>query len=131
MQILVRGVSSSYLIIAVPSEESFLQYVVNGLLNMPPNHISRFSDKTLHKIAQIFPLRLVEIYHENLQKGHFAFFAETMFMKRIFPARLIDRRLVRRIIAKIYSFKSKIFKPKINAKDIMGHTVVAVYEYKA
>lgn len=95
---------------------------------MPPHHISRFSDKTLRKIAKIFGLKLIGIYHENLQKEHFTFYAQTLFLKRIFKVKLIDRRLMRRIISKLYSFYLRIFKPKLNPKDIYGHTVVAVYE---
>ncbi|STO97553.1 bifunctional 2-polyprenyl-6-hydroxyphenol methylase/3-demethylubiquinol 3-O-methyltransferase UbiG [Helicobacter canis] len=113
-----------YLIIAVPSQDSFLQYCVNGVLNMPPHHISRFSDKTLQEIANIFNLELLEIYHEQVQPEHIDFYKATMWAKLFLPTPLIDRGLLRKFINKAgFIGRSFIKIPP----DAYGHTAVAVY----
>ena len=115
------------LIIGIPSEDSFLQYCVNGILNMPPHHISRFSDKTLNKIAEIFNLDLLDLYHEKIQKEHFDFYKSTIWAKRILPTPLIDTSLKRKLVNKF----GKLIKPFMKIPDDeYGHTVVAVYKIK-
>lgn len=116
-----------YLIIAVPSEDSFLQYCVNGILNMPPHHISRFSDKTLQEIARIFNLTLLEIYHEQVQPEHIDFYKATMWAKLFLPTPLIDRGLARKFINKAGFIGRSFIKIPPNAK---GHTAVAIYTLK-
>ena len=71
---------------------------------MPPHHVSRFSDTTLHKIADIFNLQLLDLYHEN-----------------------VDRGITRKIINKIGKVGKHFIKIPPNA---YGHTVVAVYTPK-
>ncbi len=100
---------------------------MNGILNMPPHHISRFSDKTLESIARIFDLELVELYHEPLQKGHINFYKNTMWAKKFLPVSLIDKGLLRKIINKCGTFGKKFIKIPPNT---YGHTVVAVYRRK-
>ena len=116
-----------YLIIAVPSEDSFLQYCVNGILNMPPHHISRFSDRTLQEIARIFNLTLLEIYHEQVQPEHIDFYKATMWAKHFLPTPLIDRGLARKFINKAGFIGRSFIKIPPNAK---GHTAVAIYTLK-
>ena len=115
------------LIIGIPSEDSFLQYCVNGILNMPPHHISRFSDKTLNKIAEIFNLDLLDLYHEKIQKEHFDFYKTTIWAKRILPTPLIDTGLKRKLVNRF----GRLVKPFMKIPDDeYGHTVVAVYKIK-
>ena len=40
------------LIICVPSFDSYLRYQTNALLNLPPHHLSHWSDQCLRRIAQ-------------------------------------------------------------------------------
>ena len=115
----------SRLIIAVPSEDSFLRYCVNGILNMPPHHISRFSDKTLQHIAKIFNLHLIDLYHEPVQPEHIEFYKSTMWSRIFLPTPLIDRGILRKFINKAGVLGKKLIQIPPNA---YGHTVVAVYE---
>lgn len=108
----------------MPSQDSFLQYCVNGILNMPPHHISRFSDKTLQEIARIFNLTLLEIYHEQVQSEHIDFYKATMWAKLFLPTPLIDRGLARKFINKAGFIGRSFIKIPPNAK---GHTTVAIY----
>lgn len=117
----------SRLIIAVPSEDSFLRYCVNGILNMPPHHISRFGDKTLHHIAKLFNLHLIEIYHEPVQPEHREFYKATMWAKKFLPTPLIDRGIMRKFIGKAGILGRRFIQIPPNT---YGHTAVAVYELR-
>lgn len=108
--------------VAVPSEDSFIQYATNGILNMPPHHISRFSDKSLQYIAKIFNLELISIWHETVQPEHKAFYQATMFSKRFFKPALLSRNPLRKITNKLGRLFEKV------PKNTYGHTVVAIYK---
>lgn len=110
------------IIIAVPCEDSFLQYVTNGILNMPPHHVGRFSDKCLSNIAKLFNLNLINLYHEKVQPEHINFYKSTMFSKRFFTPQLLSSNPFRRITNRLGRFFEKI------PENAYGHTVVAVYQ---
>lgn len=113
------------MIIAIPSEESFLKDCVNGILNMPPHHLSRFSDKTLQNIAEIFDLKLIDIYHENIQPEHIDMYRSIQWAKKFLPAPLIDRGLLRKIINRFGIIGRRFIKIPPTA---YGQSVVAIYE---
>ncbi|WP_236035813.1 class I SAM-dependent methyltransferase [Helicobacter turcicus] len=127
------------LFVAVPSEEGFMRYVSNEILNCPPHHVSRYTDKALHKIAEIFQLEFVEIWHEpsNLTK--------TNWQRMIFEAREFiknDKLVLRdekyegimkiKCIRRLMHSFNKRWAKFINVKvpNDYGHTVVAVYKKK-
>ena len=66
------------LVLSVPSYDSFGRYATNFSLDLPPHHVSRWSDKALRNIANIFSLAVVEIWHESLQILHKQFYAQTI-----------------------------------------------------
>ena len=75
------------LIIAVPSDDSFIRGAVNAYLNMPPHHASRWPDKTIKNIAPLFNINFIELHHEPLHKIHRRFYAKTKiyhFLNRLF-----------------------------------------------
>lgn len=119
--------SDKLLIIAVPSEDSFIQHCTNGILNMPPHHISRFSDKCLNNIAKIFDLELLEIYHEKIQNEHIDFYKSTIWAKIFLKPLLIDTSIKRKFVNKFGILGKKFIKIPKNA---CGHTVVGVYKIK-
>jgi 2-polyprenyl-3-methyl-5-hydroxy-6-metoxy-1,4-benzoquinol methylase len=116
------------LIFSVPSEDSFLTCVVNGILNLPPHHVTRWTDTTLKKIAELFNLDLIEIHHEALQDIHKKLYMSTTIEKLFLPPKLIDMSLKRIIVNHVSKVVSiieiyrlgKDFKPK-------GHSVLCVY----
>lgn len=111
----------------MPSEDSFIKYATNGILNMPPHHISRYNDKTLENITKIFNLELVEIHHENIQKEHFDFYKAAIWAQIFLKPRLIDESIYRKIINRFGIIGKKFIKVPPNA---IGHTVSAVYRIK-
>jgi SAM-dependent methyltransferase len=58
------------LIIAVPSEDSFMADEVNNVLNMPPHHLTRWTDTALESIARVAGLRLIHLEHEPVSDIH-------------------------------------------------------------
>jgi len=121
------------MIIAVPAEDSLLVKVYNNLLNMPPHHITRWSDRALRSIPDYYSFDLVELIHEPVAKIHAHLFRSAQLFSRIStflaPNPLIlDRRLRARIANKIAEICSRIFPfyPAITAAT-PGHTVVAIY----
>ena len=113
------------LIVAVPSEDSFLKHSVNNALNLPPHHVSRFSDKALESIATIFNLKLLDIYHEGLDPQHIDWFKETMWAKKFLPTPLINRSFERKLVNKL----GRIFGKNLISipKNTYGHTALAIY----
>jgi len=70
-------------IIAVPSEDSFINQAVNFYLNMPPHHVSRWTDESLKNIAILNNLELSSLIHEPLQSFHKLFYLKTLITKRL------------------------------------------------
>lgn len=57
------------LIFCVPNSESFLKYEYN-LLDMPPHHLTQWSDSSFKYLETIFPLRVEKILVEPLATYH-------------------------------------------------------------
>jgi len=116
------------LIIAVPSEDSFLKYVNNGILNMPPHHVTRWSDKTFKYIADTYNLTIETIYHERVQDVHKKWYLSTFFRSALASNKLIDRSLKNKFISKGCSLLSRIFAKSLHDEMLPnGHTVLVVY----
>lgn len=119
------------LIIAVPSEDTYLKYVVNGTLNLPPHHVTRWSDITLKKIATIFNLELVEIHHEKVQKIHRLSYLETLIQSFILTPKLIDESFFRKLVSKGGNLIAQILIKCLKDEFLpYGHTVIGVYRKK-
>lgn len=89
------------LIISTPSEDSFLGEVKDFSLNLPPHHITRWSDRTLENVSKFYNLKLLEIYHEPMIDYH---------------RMLISKNLYKKI------------NPNSKINTAIGHTVIAVYQ---
>jgi len=119
------------MIIAVPSEDSFLRHVKDGILNMPPHHVTRWSDDTLRFIAQQFNLELVTIYHERLQDVHKKWFLQTLINSHFLAPSLLSSTLVQKMTMIISSVISKRLVCFLKRRMLPnGHTVMAVYRKK-
>ncbi|MEI7451812.1 MAG: class I SAM-dependent methyltransferase [Candidatus Falkowbacteria bacterium] len=124
-----------YLIFSVPSNDGFLRFLKNNIFNLPPHHQTRWSDKTLNKLVDIFNLELISINHERLSVEHFSLYiksvAEAIFFKN---NKYVDNSLLYKILSILIRGLSILFLPvimlikKINWNDINGHTVTVVYK---
>lgn len=57
------------LIFGVPNAKSFLRYSFNPL-DMPPHHMTRWTDAVLRKLPRLLPLKLVRVAYEPLRDYH-------------------------------------------------------------
>ncbi|MEJ7769419.1 MAG: methyltransferase domain-containing protein [Chitinophagaceae bacterium] len=100
------------LIIAVPSEESYLQFSTNSILNMPPHHISRWTDKALQHLIKLIDFDSVEIFHDSLDPLHVTSFFSVL-LERSLPfsnrnkVKLLDNSLRYKIRMKIAGILAK------------------------
>lgn len=122
------------LILSVPSENSFVSLQTNAVLNMPPHHLSRWSDKSLQFIANLFPLEVVMIQHEMLSDIHINSYCSTIIYQAInrftkHKYRLVDTTLSTRLIIKAAYIMGKIYSPVVRriSDTIVGHSVTAIY----
>jgi SAM-dependent methyltransferase len=122
------------LIYGVPSNDSYLRYLQNDYLNLPPHHITRWPDKTLEFISSIFPVSLVSIEHEVLSDSHLMTCAGTM-IKRKFDLlfgreeTIVDRSLGGLLLNRCAHVLAGCVAPLLNdvAFRPRGHTVIATY----
>ncbi len=122
-------------VISVPSEDSYVSLQENALLNMPPHHVSRWTDRCLKNIENFFKIHLEQLEHEELTEVHAASFAG------IIARRLVRQRLGCQTTKLIdLSFRSKAvgriaywitpFCSRFLANSPIyprGHSVTAVY----
>ena len=137
---MVKGLKEGgRIILSVPSGDSFIAYSQNHLLNLPPHHLTWWSDLTFRALARLFPLELIEIYHEPVQEIHLYSYVITLYtqiLNTLLPFTYHTIRahpgLAERIRNKIAVmlcnktlglFKSPRFRP-------IGHTVTAVFRLK-
>ena len=64
------------LILGLPNAKSFLKYQFN-LLDMPPHHMTRWSDDVLKRVASYFPLRLERLAYEPLPEYQVASYVQS------------------------------------------------------
>jgi SAM-dependent methyltransferase len=122
------------LIFTVPAEDSFMAASVLDVLNMPPHHLTRWTDRCLAALAPRFGLEIETLEHEPLADAHVRLFARCVAQASLArllggSPRLLDVRL-RSPLAEIYvrplaalvrrAFREPSLRPA-------GHTVMAVY----
>jgi 2-polyprenyl-3-methyl-5-hydroxy-6-metoxy-1,4-benzoquinol methylase len=119
------------LVVAVPSEDSFLHFASNSPLNMPPHHVTRWSDRALHGVARVTGMRLSLLHHEPLQDIHrdwaMTVLARTMFG---FGKKQIEGRgkFSGRVRARLASMIARLLKSHLPRElQPTGHTVIAIY----
>jgi SAM-dependent methyltransferase len=66
------------LIVSVPAEDSFARYAFWDVLNMPPHHVTRWTDSALRSIGRLCGLTLVELKPEPLPRNTRGPYARSM-----------------------------------------------------
>ena len=127
--------SGGLLIISVPAADSFISKTTNGLLNMPPHHVTWWSDKTLQSVAGLFPLEVVEIEPELLADIHKHWYASTVattavnrILKR--TPKLLDTTIANKFITKLVAILGRIYILGIEDTKMRprGHSITVVYK---
>lgn len=124
------------LVLTVPSEDSFLEHIQDFTLNMPPHHVTKWTDKCLITLEKEFNIKCVHLYHEPLNSFHIPWFFNSMAVYQLNKTLGISHSLIRsprhwisQSIAKVL-FKL-IGKDYPSAYQGHGHTVIAVYKKSA
>jgi 2-polyprenyl-3-methyl-5-hydroxy-6-metoxy-1,4-benzoquinol methylase len=122
------------LILSVPSFDSFSKYVTNFILDMPPHHVTRWTDKALNNISKYFKLELLDIWHEPLQWAHRDFYTRTIVQKIIFrllrkKIRNIDFSLSARVTSRISRVFGNLLTSGLSDEVLLprGISVVSIY----
>jgi SAM-dependent methyltransferase len=121
-----------FLILAVPSFDSFLKHVVNGVLNLPPHHVSHWSDKALIEISRRWNLDVVELHHEKVAPYHKCWQLETFYNNKLraffgVNKRLIDFSVTSKILRRATSLLVKyVNNPGLENEFLNGHSVTIV-----
>lgn len=66
------------LLVAVPADDSFLRLVPDGWLNMPPHHVTRWSDKALQSAVRMQGCTVEDLWHESVADYHQAWYGNVM-----------------------------------------------------
>lgn len=115
------------LIIAVPSEDTYLKYLTNGILNMPPHHVTRWSDKTFSYISKHYKLETTDIYHQQMQQTHKLDYLNTLIQNSILKPKMIDTSLKRKLVNKFSRAISRILAKGMPEQMLPnGHSVLVV-----
>lgn len=122
------------LILSVPSDDSYLSFTVNNVLNMPPHHLTRWSDQALKNLTKLMNLELVCIEHELLADVHVLGYLQTIVLgmfssKYRMDPPLLDLSFSYKLKIKIGQLIIKILNPIFQNKFFRphGHSVTVVY----
>ena len=105
-------------------------YAINNILDMPPHHVTHWSEKTFKKVGELFGLDVVKVCYEPIARYHQSAARTIIWENRLrsligIRHRLLDTRLSSRGIHKLSSVLGRIIKP--NLTDQLGHTVVVIF----
>ena len=122
--------NGGHFIIAVPNNDSFLQYATNNALDIPPHHQLHWNERSLKFIANKYSLEVVSVYKEQVTNIHKQSYLTTMIMnklRRIFNMKykIVDNSIRYRILCKFASILAKVFRkrPLLNST---GQTIIIV-----
>ncbi|MFN7946113.1 MAG: class I SAM-dependent methyltransferase [Blastocatellia bacterium] len=126
------------LIYSVPSADSFVAETRNGILNLPPHHLSWWSDLCLRRVAEIFGLQLVALEHESLDPVHFRWYGFNQALRMMTrltgcQGKLIDRSMKYKITVALAAPVAAMYWLRLRRADALprGHSVTAVYRRAA
>jgi len=121
------------LIIAVPSEASYISKANNLALNLPPHHMSRYTDKALQNVCKYLPVDLVTLEHDPLQAQHYFDYPYQITMEALRkwtgrPYKSVDNSFSNQLLRIPATLIGKMLQHGFFAGNTpIGHTVLAVY----
>jgi SAM-dependent methyltransferase len=75
--------SGGRLIVSVPSHDGFMGRELNNILDLPPHHITQWSDRCLAAVATEFDLELVSLQHDDIAPFHRTNYLRQRYLDRI------------------------------------------------
>jgi SAM-dependent methyltransferase len=123
------------LIVSVPSEESFVSLQENAVLNMPPHHVSRWSDGSLLSLGKLFNLTLIALEHEKLAGIHYEPYISLLSnitirtLLKWDKGDMIDISLKKRIVDILSRFLKPLYRNVFRNNSLWptGHSVTVIF----
>jgi cyclopropane fatty-acyl-phospholipid synthase-like methyltransferase len=123
------------LIYSVPSADSFISLTKNNILNMPPHHISWFSDICLEYIGEKFNLKAINIIHEKVADIHKEWYASSIVFESLSNLlgskfSLVERSIKYKILSKLAQRAGWFVAKGLSDERSLpiGHSVTVIYE---
>jgi 2-polyprenyl-3-methyl-5-hydroxy-6-metoxy-1,4-benzoquinol methylase len=122
------------LIVSVPSHDGFMGMELNSILDLPPHHITQWSDRCMAAIASEFDLKLVSLDHDEIAPYHRSNYLHQKALD-VLGLRRTDERPVRasrafhftdQLVSKAAGAWGRVRHPALPAD--FGHSVTACYE---
>jgi SAM-dependent methyltransferase len=122
------------LVISVPSHDGFMGAELNNILDLPPHHITQWSDRCLGELAYLFDLRLISLEHDDIAPYHRANYLHQRALDHL-GFRRTDERPVRasaafhafnKVVGKSAGAWGTVRHPALPPG--FGHSVTACYE---
>lgn len=123
------------LIVSVPSADSFLRFMPNNALNLPPHHVSWWTDRCLRNVAGYLGASIVEMGHQKLEKVHAKYYLPALWRGLLMHRNksgmeLIDtvfhEEATAAILAKLSTSMQTILGNQL--LGVRGHSVTVVYK---
>lgn len=123
------------LIYSVPSADSFISATKNNILNMPPHHVSWFSDKCLEYIGKKFDLKIVDIIHEKLADIHKEWYASSIVLESLSNLlgtkfTLVERSIKYKLLSRLAQLGGWFIAKGLSDDRSLpiGHSVIVIYQ---
>jgi 2-polyprenyl-3-methyl-5-hydroxy-6-metoxy-1,4-benzoquinol methylase len=121
------------LMLSVPSEDSFLSIAENAILNMPPHHLTRWSDRALMWVLEQHGLELIALEHETLADIHVNWYSSEIVkavikkMLRI-SSQSLEISFTHRLFDRFCTWISSSYAVVMNLNSLrpVGHSVTLV-----
>lgn len=124
------------MVISVPSADSFARGLPDFLLDLPPHHVTRWSDRCLRTVAQRSSSELLCLWHEPLQPAHRRMYAQSAILRALYglssrPVPIVNETAHGRAITSIARKLSALLWPLFAALPARGISVTGVYRKAA
>jgi SAM-dependent methyltransferase len=122
--------SEGRLLLAVPDHQGLCGLAQNNILDLPPHHVSHWTESTLRELAVIHDLEVLAIEREPVSELHLPWARRALVERRWrdrmgMGERLFDARLSARLTAKFALWQSARSREPVNL--ISGHTIMGVF----
>jgi SAM-dependent methyltransferase len=120
------------LMVSVPAADGYIGRAPNNCLNVPPHHVTWWSDVALRNLAGLLDLELERLEHEPLADEHVDAYAHTLtWNKLVLPGaapRPVDLSIAARVRHRLASLAVPLVKRRVLARPRPhGHSVTAIY----
>jgi 2-polyprenyl-3-methyl-5-hydroxy-6-metoxy-1,4-benzoquinol methylase len=127
--------SGGKLILSVPNDNAYIGSQINNILNMPPHHVSRWTDECLRYIAHMFDLRVKDIYYEHMAEIDVIPYTRCLIQNGIREIikrkhRTLDPLFQNLLVRVSIKFLANVIKASLRNPKLrpIGHSVTIVYQ---